>query len=84
MEEQQSAAQRETRQQILDQYRTLSEEIAQKADQASAALQRESSELRYEKADRAALSSLFTELALRLKDEFKIPGAEHARGASAE
>lgn len=84
LDEQQAAAQRETRQQMLDQYRTLSEEIAQKADEASAALQRESGELRHEKADRAALSSLFTELALRLKDEFKIPGAERARGASAE
>ncbi len=84
IEEQHSAAQREMRQQMLENYRTLSEEISQKADEAAASLQREAGELRLEKADRAALSSLFTEVALRLKDEFKIPGTERARGASAE
>ena len=34
-------------------------------------------ELRHGKTDRAALASLFNEVALRLNDQFQIPGADH-------
>ncbi|MBV9959511.1 MAG: hypothetical protein JO360_13885, partial [Acidobacteria bacterium] len=41
-----------------------------------AALEREAAELRTDKTDRSALAALFTELAMRLNNDFKIPGAE--------
>jgi DNA repair exonuclease SbcCD ATPase subunit len=68
--------QRELRQQILDQSKTLADDIRRRAEELTAALQRESAELRGEKADRAALAALFTEMALRLNQEFKLPGGE--------
>ena len=74
-----STIQRELRQQLLDQYRNLSDDISRKSQEADSALKRESGDLRFEKADRAALAALFNEVALRLKDEFKIPGAEHLK-----
>ena len=39
-------------------------------------LTRDSSELRDEKADRAALASLFTEMAMRLSNQFHLPTTE--------
>jgi hypothetical protein len=39
-------------------------------------LERRFHELRQGKTDRAALASLFSEVALRLNDQFQIPGAE--------
>ena len=79
LEDRISTMQRELRQQLLDQYRNLSDDISRKSQEADSALKRESGELRFEKADRAALAALFNEVALRLKDEFKIPGAEHLK-----
>jgi hypothetical protein len=67
--------QRELRQQILDQSKNLSEEIRQKHEEVSAALERDARELREDKAGRAALAALFTEMAMRLNNEFTIPGA---------
>lgn len=46
--------------------------IRQKHEEASAALKREAQELRIDKTDRSALSSLFTEMAMRLNHEFHI------------
>jgi hypothetical protein len=74
LDEQTSRAQRELRQQILDQSKNLSDEIRQKADELSALLDRQVSELGNAKTDRAALAGLFSEVALRLNNEFKIPG----------
>jgi len=74
-----ATAQRELRQQMLDQHRKLSEDMRQKAEEAAAALKRETTELRLEKVDRAGLAALFAEVSLRLKDEFKIPGAERSK-----
>ncbi|MBP6821217.1 MAG: hypothetical protein KA368_06715 [Acidobacteria bacterium] len=76
LDEQSSQAQRELRQQILDQAKSLADEIRLKHDDLSVALQRESRELRNDKTDRVALSNLFTELAMRLNNEFKLPGEE--------
>jgi gas vesicle protein len=73
-DEQTARAQRELRQQILDQSKTLSDEIRQKADELSALLDRQVAELGNAKTDRAALSALFSEVALRLNNEFRIPG----------
>lgn len=76
LDEQSSQANRELRQQLLDQSKSLSDEIRQKYEELTAALTREARELRSDKADRTALSNLFTELAMRLNNEFKLPGEE--------
>ena len=73
-DEQTSRAQAALRQQILDQSKNLSDEIRQKADELSALLDRQVADLGNAKTDRAALSALFSEVALRLNNEFRIPG----------
>jgi DNA anti-recombination protein RmuC len=75
-DEQNSRSQRDLRQQILDQSKSLSDEIRHKNEEIKAALAREVAELSHDKTDRAALAALFSEVALRLNDEFKIPGDE--------
>jgi len=76
LDENSSQAQRELRQQLLDQAKNLAEEIRQKYDDLAARLQREAHELRNDKTDRSALANLFTEVAMRLNNEFKLPGDE--------
>ena len=77
-ENQTAQAHRDLRQQLLDQSKTLNEEIRRKHDEISASLQREVADLNHEKTDRASLSALFTELALRLNQDFKLPGDSQA------
>jgi uncharacterized phage infection (PIP) family protein YhgE len=74
--EQLTTGQRELRQQILDQSKSISDEIRKKHEAMAAALERATAELRDEKTDRAALASLFMEVAMRLNNEFKIPDGE--------
>lgn len=76
MDEQTAKGQSELRQQMLDQSKSLSEDMRQKHSELLAALEREATELRTDKADRSALAALFTEVAMRLNNDFKIPGAE--------
>lgn len=76
LNEQTTRAQRDLRQQLLDQSKNLSDEIRQKHEELSALLDREVAELGNVKTDRASLASLFTEVALRLNNDFKIPGNE--------
>src|SRR6266508_5824653 len=71
-----SKSQRELRQQMLDQHQRLSADIRQKVDEVLAALARETGELRSDKTDRATLASLLTEMAMRLTNELRVPGAE--------
>ena len=73
-EEQTTRNQRDLRQQILDQSKSLSEEIRQKSDELIALVEREVAVLGTDKTDRASLAALFNEVALRLNNEFKIPG----------
>jgi DNA anti-recombination protein RmuC len=75
-DEQTTRVQRDLRQQILDQSKNMSEEIRQKYAELVALVERETAELGHAKTDRASLASLFTEVALRLNDDFKIPGNE--------
>ena len=75
-DEQNTRSQRDLRQQILDQSKNLSDEIRQKHEELSAMLAREVAELSRDKTDRSALAALFSEVALRLNDEFRIPGDE--------
>lgn len=74
LEEQALENHREVREHILTQSKDLADEIRRKHDEISTALTRETRELRHDKTDRIALSNLFTELALRLNHEFKLPG----------
>jgi DNA anti-recombination protein RmuC len=76
IEDQGARAQREMRQQLLEQQQRLTDEIQQRHQELLAALGRESSELRDDKADRAALASLFTEMAMRLNNQFRLPSTE--------
>lgn len=76
VDEQMSQAHRDLREHILAQSRELADEIRRKHDEITAALTRESRELRSDKADRSALANLFTELAMRLNNDFKLPGDE--------
>lgn len=81
IDDQMSKNQRELREQLLEQSKKLSDEIRQKHEDLLAALERESRELRFDKTDRAALASMFTELAMRLNNEFFIPGSEDLENA---
>jgi hypothetical protein len=69
-------SQREVRQLMLEQHQFLSGDIRQKVDEVLAALAREAHELRNDKTDRRALAAMLTEMAMRLNNEFRIPGAE--------
>jgi DNA repair exonuclease SbcCD ATPase subunit len=68
--------QKDLRQQMLELHKKLTDEILQKTQEVLTTLARESQELRKEKADRTALASLFTEVAMRLNNEFKLPVTE--------
>lgn len=69
--------QRDLHEQMLGQSKELSEEIRQKAEGLAAAMERAVKELRNEKTDRQALAALFTEVAMRLNHQFKLPGGEN-------
>jgi len=75
-DEQTAKAQRELRQQILDQSKTLRDEYRGQYRQLSEAVSRALHELRVEKTDRATLATLFSELAVRLRHELVLPGSE--------
>ncbi len=76
IDDQLAKAQRELRQQLLDLQKELTEDILQRHQDMVAMLTRDASELRDEKADRAALASLFTEMAMRLSNQLRLPTAE--------
>jgi hypothetical protein len=78
LDDQLAKGQKDLRQQLLDLNQKLADEIREKGEEVLAALNREAQELRTEKADRTALASLFTEVAMRLSNEFKLPGTEMA------
>lgn len=67
---------RDMRQQLHDQEQRLIEELRLQADEIIARLVRESHELRTDKADRVGLAALFTEMAMRLNDQFRLPAVE--------
>jgi hypothetical protein len=71
-DESSARGQRDLRTQILDQSRTLSEEIRQKHAEMSSALEREVADLNEDKPSRRHLASMFSELAARLNGDLKI------------
>ncbi len=63
------------RQQLLDQSKALSDEIRDKHDQMKAGLDREAKQIRGAMTGRESLAEMLSEVALRLKNEFRVPGA---------
>jgi DNA repair exonuclease SbcCD ATPase subunit len=76
IDEQHSKGQRDLRQQMLEQHQRLSDDLRQKVEEILATLSRTAQELRTDKTDRATLAALLTEVAMRLTDDFRLPGAE--------
>lgn len=71
-----TTVERDLRSQLLQQAKDLGEEMRSRHDEISVLLEKRFHELRHGKTDRAALASLFNEVALRLNDQFQIPGAD--------
>jgi phage host-nuclease inhibitor protein Gam len=76
LDDRSTGVERDLRNNILQQARNLTEEIHSGHEELASLLEKRVHELRDGKTDRAALASLFTELALRLSDQFQIPGSE--------
>ena len=66
---------RDQRQQLLEQSKALSAEIKDKHDQLKAGLDNEAQLIRGAMTGRESLAEMLTEVALRLKGEFRVPGA---------
>jgi len=65
---------RDLRQQLLEQSKALSAEIKDKHDQVKAGLENEAQLIRGAMTGRESLAEMLTEVALRLKGEFRVPG----------
>ena len=68
-DERASAVQRELREEILEQSKTMRDEIRQSHQEIVAASDRSSAELRSDKLDRTTLAEILTEVAIRLNGE---------------
>jgi hypothetical protein len=76
LEEQAAGAQRELRQQVMDQSKMLRDEFLEKYRDLSESCGRMVQDLRLEKIDRMALATLLSEMALRLNGELTMPTVE--------
>lgn len=76
LDDRETDAERKLRNDLLQQARSLTEEIRARHDEVSSLIEKRAGELRDGKTDRATLATLFNEIALRLSDQFRIPGAE--------
>jgi hypothetical protein len=76
VENQESQAKREIRNDLLQQSKELTDAIRAKGEEVIELLERRAQELHHGKTDRTALAGLFNEMALRLSDPFKVSGAE--------
>ena len=76
LDDRSSSVERDLRSQLMQQQRDLTDEMRASHDEIVSLLEKRYHELRDSKTDRAALSTLFTEVALRLSDQFRIPGSE--------
>jgi len=79
LDDQISRTQRELRQQILELHQRLTDDLRQKVDEVLARLSHEAEELRHDKADRATIAALLTEMAMRLNNELILPGVDNGR-----
>ncbi len=66
---------RELREQLLEQSKALSAQLKEKHDHLKAQLDHEAGQIRDAMTGREALAEMLTEVALRLKKEFRVPGA---------
>ena len=66
----------ELRQEILNHSRNLVDELRSRHEDISNMLEKRFQVLQQNKTDRAALASLLTEVAMRINNEFHIPGAD--------
>jgi hypothetical protein len=76
LDDRNSSVERDLRSQLMQQARDLTDEMVRNHDEIATLLDRRVRELTDSKTDRAALATLFTEVALRLSDQFRIPGSE--------
>jgi hypothetical protein len=76
VENQEAQAKREIRNDLLQQSKELTDAIRAKGEELVALLERRSQELQHQKTDRAALASLFSEVSLRLTDQFKVTSTD--------
>ncbi len=63
------------REQLLEQSKALTSEIKDKHDQMKAGLNHEAEQIRNAMTGRESLAEMLSEVALRLKNEFRVPGA---------
>ena len=70
-----AAVERDLRAQLLQQSKEFNDQLRARHDEIGTLLEKRFQELRHGKTDRASLATLFTEVALRLNDEFEIPGS---------
>jgi phage host-nuclease inhibitor protein Gam len=76
LDDRSSNVERELRSQLMTQARDLTDEIRMTQESIVSLLEKRYHELKDGKTDRAALATLFTEVALRLSDQFRIPGSD--------
>jgi hypothetical protein len=76
LEDRSAEGNRSLREQILQQSKDLVEEMRVRQNEMTALVERRSDDLANAKTDRSMLAALFTEAAMRLNDEFRIPGVE--------
>lgn len=76
LDDRSSGVERELRSQLMSQARDLTDEIRMSQEHIVSLLEKRYHELKDGKTDRAALATLFTEVALRLSDQFHIPGSD--------
>jgi len=74
-----SKVQRELRQQLLDLQQRMNDDLREKIDDVLARIGLEANQLRVDKADRATLAELLTEMAMRLTNELSIPGLDNGK-----
>ncbi len=75
LDEQSARELQDLRQQLLSQANALSAEIREKHEHMQAGLNREAEQIRGAMTGREALAEMLSEVSLRLKNEFRVPGA---------
>ena len=75
LDEQSAHEMHELREQLLEQSKALTAEIKDKHDQMKAGLEQEAGQIRNAMTGRESLAEMLSEVALRLKNEFRVPGA---------
>ena len=75
LDEQSATEMHDLREQLLEQSKALTAEIKDKHDQMKAGLDHETEQIRNAMTGRESLAEMLSEVALRLKNEFHVPGA---------